>query len=523
MANLHPGFDPLIGRMQEILLRVTQLAPLEDVARRLADAARELTGADYAALGLYDAAGHLDHFITEGPPDLERDAGGPPSGRGLLGEFGRGAPTINAADVSAHAAFSGFPERHPEMGPFLGVPVVYGHRVLGAFYVTRRPGSPPFTTEDEAYLKGLAPYAAMAMSNAVVLDDERRRADLAAALAECAQTCHSSEDVFEIGAAMDATLDTLFPGSEHAVVQIDRAFDPPTHISPPGSALAAALGTIDLSAFAPGDACLTDVLPGRGVLLYTSGRDTTVQIALAVREGTALSAAESEALARLSEMGTAATAAVRRREAESMLERYAIRDAIARDLHDDLIQSIYAVGLGLRTTAEDPAVLREHLQTATHNLNEVIRDLRAYIAQLSRGTEALTTSGLLTARIEGLLRGQSLPLWEYSIDFGEQPIAATTERQLYLIIREAVSNVHRHAAATEASLSLGRRSDALHMEIRDNGIGFDRATVPPGAVGLRSLEERVADLGGSLMIESTPGAGTTLVATFPVDEPAERE
>ncbi len=515
------GFDPLTGRMQEILLRVTQLAPLEDVAHRLAEAARELTQADYAALGLYDATGHLDHFFTDGmTPEQHEEMrrGHPPVGRGLLGEFGRGRPLINTASAAHHPAFSGFPGDHPAMGPFLGVPVVYGHRVLGAFYVTKQPGRSPFTTTDEGFLQGLAPYAAMAMSNALVLEDERRRADIAAALAECSETCHSTEDVREIGAAVDATLGEVFPDCDHAVIQVDRAYEPAVRVSPADSPLGIVVQELAIETLPAGEHRFAGLLGGRDVIVNTSARDASIEVAIAVRAGTSLSDGEHEALARLSEMATAATAAVRRREAETMLERYAIRDAVARDLHDDLIQSIYAIGLGLRTTTDDPEVLRDHILTATHDLNEVIRDLRAYISQLSKGTEALTSSGLLTARIEGLLRGQAVPAWEYDIDFDDVSVEATTARQLYLIIREAVSNVHRHASATKASMTLSREGDELRMEIRDDGVGFDRQAVPEGTVGLRSLEERVADLGGSLMIETAPGAGTRLVATFPVEE-----
>ena len=111
--------------------------------------------------------------------------------------------------------------------------------------------------------------------------------------------------------------------------------------------------------------------------------------------------------------------------------------------------------------------------------------------------------------------------WTVDIDTGEQPLDARLERQLYLVAREVVSNVVRHAAAAKASLSLRLEGDALHQVVRDDGVGFDRSAVGPDAVGLRIIEQRVADLDGSVVVESQPGRGTTVTAKLPLVKSAD--
>jgi signal transduction histidine kinase len=126
---------------------------------------------------------------------------------------------------------------------------------------------------------------------------------------------------------------------------------------------------------------------------------------------------------------------------------------------------------------------------------------------------------MLTTRINALLHdsGMRVP-WTVTVQLGDQPLGRKLERQLYLIVREAVSNVERHANASTASLTLRTRGDTVHLEISDDGQGFDRSRVPEGSVGLRSMEERVADLGGSIVITSRPGEGASLIATLPIQE-----
>jgi two-component system, NarL family, sensor kinase len=106
--------------------------------------------------------------------------------------------------------------------------------------------------------------------------------------------------------------------------------------------------------------------------------------------------------------------------------------------------------------------------------------------------------------------------WAIEVSLGQEPLPPSMERQLYLVGRELISNVHRHAEASEASLSLRLDDSRVVLEVRDNGIGFDRSSIREGAIGIRSIEQRFADLGGSLLIETELGGGTRVVGELSV-------
>ena len=370
--------------LRSAVLAIVERQPLEAVLRRLADIARTLTNADHAAVGAYDEELKLEHFETAGLSDEAiAKLPHPPVGEGLIGLFAHHPVTLNVADAPSHPSASGTPEGHFSMGPFLGVPVIYGDRTLGAFYVTRTEKRPPFSDDEQDQLESLAPYAAIAIANAEAMELEQRRAEGVAAL-----------------------------------------------------------------------------------------------------------------------------------------DRHAVRDAIARDLHDDVIQAIYAVGLGLRAgRAGDGEAKDQAIDRASAALQAVIADLRAYIHRLGADPDALEPDTMLEERLHELISpGGSEPAWQLEIELGDRPLGPQLGRQIYLIAREMISNVVRHAHAGSASLSLLSEDETLVIAIRDNGRGFDRSAVPDSAVGLRSIEQRVADLDGSALIESSPGKGTTITATLPWPE-----
>jgi two-component system, NarL family, sensor kinase len=213
---------------------------------------------------------------------------------------------------------------------------------------------------------------------------------------------------------------------------------------------------------------------------------------------------------------------IAQREAQAALERYSMRDAIARDLHDDIIQSLYAVGLGLGSAARrDEASMGQALQRATHEMNTVIAELRAYIQQLTHLPEADAGGTMFRARVDSLVTASSRPAWSLELALDDVTLPRTTARQLYLIVREIVSNVNRHAQAQSASLALRYEAGSIRLEAQDDGMGFDRDAVRRDAVGLRSIEERFADLGGSVLIESRRGSGVRILGEFPVEDVAE--
>jgi PAS domain S-box-containing protein len=207
-------------------------------------------------------------------------------------------------------------------------------------------------------------------------------------------------------------------------------------------------------------------------------------------------------------------------EQERQLVLFRERDRIAMELHDGVIQSLYAVGLGLETVAQviesDPSLALTRLAQARESVNEVIREIRNYIFGLrpdtfeTRGLEA----GLLALAQELKVNA----LIDLELDLSENVASAFSPEQaqeIFQIAREGLANVMRHASATRASLSLQLHGGQWVLVIRDNGIGFDPATMSTTGFGLSNMRERARRLGGKLSITSAPGQGTEIRVSLP--------
>jgi signal transduction histidine kinase len=187
------------------------------------------------------------------------------------------------------------------------------------------------------------------------------------------------------------------------------------------------------------------------------------------------------------------------------------------------MQGIYAVALSLEDVpdlmVEDPVEAAARIDRAIDRLNLAIRDLRNFIQGL--GSEVTADSGLVVglATLADELRLNTLV--DVDVDLGEADVVADTlgraaTDQLLHIAREALSNVARHSAASRAAVSLRRQVDEAVLTVTDNGRGFDpTATVEGGHYGLANLRERASSLGGRLIIESEPDAGTRVIARLP--------
>ncbi len=509
--------------LRDVILGITELAPFSVVARRLAETALDLTDADYAALGAYEGE-RLVRFQSVGIGDEESSTlEHAPLGLGLLGEFARGAKAINLPSIEGDPRAKGFPSGHAAMGPFLGVAVTYGSRTIGAFYVARQVGATAFTQLEQQRIEEIVPYAAITLANAQMLETEQRRADAAELMANTARGLQDLPDEPQAAELLADAMDEFFVTASNRALtwygsdeipHHPRRFEDSEFTAVLDQLLAsdAEAGQRDAGALVPGHEMTMQVidLEGRGKLA----------LAVSIEEPSTMDDVARAALKTLGEIGGVGLSATRRRRAEGAIERYQIRDGIGRDLHDDLIQSIYAIGLNLRGTHAADDRGGAALTKASADLNTVIRDLRSYIAQLSQSPEELSTAAMLATRINALLAHDDSPIaWQATIaDIGDLPQGHQLERQLYLVVREAISNIERHSRARHASLSLERRGDTLHLEVSDDGVGFDRTQVPEGSVGLRSMEERVSDLGGSAVVASTPGEGTSLIATFPLSQ-----
>jgi signal transduction histidine kinase len=209
--------------------------------------------------------------------------------------------------------------------------------------------------------------------------------------------------------------------------------------------------------------------------------------------------------------------AQRAQDQQRRLELLEERERIAKELHDGVVQSLFAVGMGLQgavALAHDPEIT-SRLENAVEDIDRTIADLRNYIFGLRPGI-------LADRQLNEAIR-------ELCAEFEErtevvtvavvEPVAAAAlasrASDVIQLVREALSNVGRHAEATTCRVSLTQPPDgAIVLEVDDDGKGFDRSA-PPQGMGLSNLEARVRDMGGELSTASTLGEGTTVTARWP--------
>jgi signal transduction histidine kinase len=192
------------------------------------------------------------------------------------------------------------------------------------------------------------------------------------------------------------------------------------------------------------------------------------------------------------------------------------RERIAKELHDGVIQALFAVGLGLQGTAAlagDPSVGRR-IGGAVEELDRVIRDLRNYIFGLRPGILADRQLDQALRRLAAELEEKAGVVTVAEVDPQVAAELASRAGEVVQLAREALSNVGRHAQATTCRLSLYRDGDQVVLEVDDDGRGFDPAR-PGGGQGLGNLRERASALGGRVEISSQPGAGTRVLVVMP--------
>ncbi len=211
-----------------------------------------------------------------------------------------------------------------------------------------------------------------------------------------------------------------------------------------------------------------------------------------------------------------------RRDLITTVQRQLERDRIARDLHDDIIQSVYAVGLSLQIARNDESILREDIVRRTViDLNSVISDIRAYMRELTSDQVDGHPAGMLAARIEELVAGTGTPYWTVNVSLA-QTMTRELEQQVHRLAKELISNVQRHSQATNASVTLLHNNDQIELAVEDDGIGFEPNDVREGAFGLRSIHERVTELGGTVTIQPRSSQGTSVSISIPTPAPIEQ-
>jgi two-component system, NarL family, sensor histidine kinase DevS len=529
-------------------LRLVADLSLEGVLNRIVEAALELADARYAALGIPDGQGGLELFITRGLSEEEiRRIEHHPVGEGLLGEMMRSGTSIRLREISEHPRAIGFPPGHPTMHTFLGVPISAYGRLLGQIYLTDKLDAEEFTIDDQRLIEMLAAHSAAAIENArlyrKVVRDERELSQRNQELELINSLTSAVSSAMEVDALLDVMLRqvaSLFGAQAGEVFLLDpsdQAYHLVTHYGEAsqafweqevfklGQGIIGSVAKAGCLSWFPNLASQT-TLERRG--LVEAGFQSLVCVPLSIRGNVlgVLSLAfrspreiEPEEEGLLEAVGAGIGVAVDNARLNLQARRLAVleeRERIGMDLHDGIIQSIYAVGLTLEYTRllikESGESAADRLVQAIDGLNSIIRDIRAYILDL-QPVRLLTDS--LEQAFEGLLRefkANSLVEVEF---LAEEGLLETIDRGrgsvLFHIAQEGLANVGKHARATRVWLSIRREEDQILMQIIDNGRGFNSQRSPDRlGHGLSNMLERARQVGGQFTADSSPGEGTTI-------------
>jgi signal transduction histidine kinase len=553
--------EPLATLLRSVLVRVEELVAAEERVRSLLDAVSAVAGdlelhatlerivtaaagladAQYAALGVIDPSGDgLIDFITYGmSPQTVAGIGPQPRGHGILGLIIEEPEPLRLHDLSEHPASYGIPSRHPPMHSFLGVPVRVRNRVFGNLYLTDKRGAGDFTIEDELAVVALAGAAGIAIENARLFERLRRRERWLAATTEIQQALLGRVDK---AAALELIADQArdIAGAELAAVVLEQDD-----------------GTLRIEATAGSRPDLVGAtLPRGGTLADVVEHGATVILAEGVRlpgldgiasallvpftgpggSGGALLVGSSDGAAtRVPDdddmqalRGFAAQAALGVDRAQAQEDRAALalladRDRIARDLHDLVIQRLFATGLTLQSLARRPdnAAITAPLKAVMGDLDATIRDIRDTIFALGRDGDAAELKDQITALVsaaEPMLGFRPHVTWTGPV---ESAVPDAARPHLVAVVAEALTNVGRHAQATrvdlEVRIDVGGPEARILVEVRDDGRGFTADDT--GGNGLGNMRDRALELLGECDVVSAPGEGTIVRWSVPLQAP----
>ncbi|NUR93631.1 MAG: GAF domain-containing protein [Kribbellaceae bacterium] len=517
---------------------------LNSTLDRIVTAACELAGARYGALGVVGPDGkRLVRFITHGVSDDEIAAIGPyPEGHGILGLLIEHPEPIRMHDLAEHPRSYGFPSNHPPMKSFLGVPIRTREHAFGNLYLTEKTGGADFTEDDERTVTALAAAAGVVIDNARLYADTEQRRHWHEVTAEITQLMLGEFDADqalqliarrarEVAGAQVAAV--LLADADELVV---RAVDGPDafakYVGRRIPSDVPVLGRVssgrgeqvvieDLAQILKDAGGLTEFPEGATLARTTlaslppGNSGTGGVLVIATEQGANTRIADGADLVRM--FAGQATLALERAQAQRDRDMLAVledRDRIARDLHDLVIQRLFATGLQLQGMHR--LVRPEHQQRisrAVDDIDTTIHDLRAAIFELQQPPDASSLRGDVQALVS-----------EYAEALGFRPrlvisgpidtvVPAAVRPQILAMVRESLSNVVRHAQATEVTVELNAGADEVVARTADNGVGIGERRRNSG---LRNLTERAQALGGTVAVRDNEPRGTILELRAPL-------
>ncbi|TDT97389.1 histidine kinase-like protein [Streptomyces sp. 846.5] len=555
LGELQSRIDAARGtrdRVQSLLEAVMSVGRELDLAhalRRIVEAAAVLVDARYAALGVIGPDGEtLSQFLTVGMDQDQVDEIGPlPSGQGILGELIRHPEPLRLSELSEHPASYGFPAHHPPMHTFLGVPVRVRDQVFGNLYLTDKHGGQDFDADDEAVIATLAVAAGVAIDNARLYEEGRRRQSWLQAGAEITRSLLSGKERLEVlhliaQRGMDITgavlADVTVPvtGTDQLVVELALGADAPARVgltipvdgTLSGAAFAGAVPetSLDLRTdlrFPAGPRRFEGMGSAVAVPLGTATGEIQGVLLLARAAGDPVfTDEETGPLLGFADQAALAMELAARRNDADQLALLEDRDRIARDLHDLAIQRLFATGMTLQSAArfiEHPGA-SERVVRAIGDLDETIKIIRSTIFGL-RAHETESGQGQALRSRAAHAVGEAHHMLGFAPRLSMEGLLDTDVPQqvaedMLAVLAEALSNAARHAQATRVEVALQATSKEVVLTVSDDGVGLP---AQGRRSGLANLAERARRLGGSFEASAAAEGGTRLVWRAPLERP----
>jgi len=494
-----------------------------------------------APWGVIGPAGGLEQFIHVGIDDETVARIGPlPEGKGLLGALITDPHPIRLHNIADDPRSVGFPPEHPQMTSFIGVPIRVRDEVFGNLYLSES-SSGEFSAEDEELVSALAASAGVAIENAQLYGESRRRQDWLQASTDITRVLLSMEGeeplqliarkIRELGDADVVTVVLPTPDRNRLMVEVATGV---------GADLLTGMtydaqNTLGDLAIATGRPVLVgDASEDQGYTIHLSqvasiGPVMVLPLVAPRGVGGVLTVGRLHGRHKFSEsdmdiattFANHAAVALELADARADQQRVALledRDRIARDLHDHVIQRLFAAGLTAQSVASGlgGSVHAERLARVVADLDETISQIRTSIFQLRGplvpGTNSARAELLTVADEVSELLGFTPQLrFNGPID---TVVSAPILDELTAVLREALTNVARHARATEVIVTFAVDDGSLLLVVSDDGTGIGAAE---RRSGLANLQSRAEKRGGSLTLSPPEIEGTRLTWKIPLD------